>query len=101
MSPTFTTLPLEIRNEIYSHVFDFHSVTPVIVDSHSLMPVIGACGEALLVYCRSDCNRPPYISEGYCEHSDPKLLLALLEVNQKISYEATLYFYANKTFHGE
>ena len=87
MATTFTTLPLEVRNEIYTFVFDHDRLSPR--DS--------APGRL--------CKSFQY------EHSDggfwgwvrdllPQQTLALLSVNQQISDEAAAHFYGKTTFYG-
>ena len=85
MSPNFVTLPLEVRNEIYSHVFDYDPITPY----------IGRNGKRLLFH------RLRGHSDDFYAISDPKSFLALLEVNHKISNEAAAYFYGNMIFRGK
>ena len=85
MSPTFVTLPFEVRNEIYSHVFDYDPITPY----------VGRNGKRLLFY------RLRGHSHDFYAMSDPKSFLALLEVNHEISNEAAAYFYGNMIFRGK
>ena len=82
MSPTFVTLPPEIRNEIYSHVFNYDPIRP-----H-----IAANGKRLLFH---SLHR---YSPDFFAASDPRLFLALLEVNHQILDEAETYFYSNMVF---
>lgn len=84
MSSSFTTLPLEIRNEIYSHVFDYDSVMPLSHDDY----------KHLILY-------PAPQETDVCYGDDPQDLLAIFYVNHQISDEAAAYFYGKKTFRGE
>ena len=84
MSPTFVTLPLEIRNEIYSHVFDYTVI----------MPDGKANGKRLLW-------RRPGDSSFFCEGYYPNCFLALLEVSHQVLNEAATCFYSNTRFCGD
>ena len=107
MSPTFTTLPWEIRNEIYNYVFDNKSISIVtykeitrkfwlvnplpkrIEDFHGLSDSQKTYA-LLLAKHTQDCH-------GL---SDPQKTLALLLVNHQISDEAAAYFYHKMLFRG-
>ena len=84
MSPTFVTLPLEIRNKIYSHVFDY----PVV------MPLSEANGKRRLWGRPSD-------SSYFCDGLDLNLFFALLKVSHQVLNEAATCFYSNTRFSGE
>lgn len=85
MSPTFTTLPLEIRNQIYSHVFDFDRIRPF----------VGNLRERWLF------QSLPKPSEHIYLKNDAQRILALLFVNHQISDEAASYFYGKTKFRGD
>ncbi|CAD6592422.1 MAG: hypothetical protein ASARMPREDX12_006079 [Alectoria sarmentosa] len=87
MSPAFTTLPLEIRNQIYSHVFDFDRIRPV---------VEGDFRKRLLFHSLPKL-RP---SEDVYLKNDAQHILALLFVNHQISDEAASHFYGKTKFCG-
>ncbi|KAM0799011.1 hypothetical protein BDR22DRAFT_822922 [Usnea florida] len=84
MPRTFTTLPLEVRNEIYAFVFDHDRLTPRdgspgrLCKSFEYAQGQNAGGEDLL----------------------PQQNLALLSVSQQISHEAAAYFYGKTIFRG-
>ena len=82
MSSTFTTLPLEVRNEIYSHVFGYDSIMLSSSDT----------GKHLLLF------PSPQKTDGFYGKSDPQRILAILYVNHQISNEAAAYFYGKTTF---
>lgn len=84
MSPSFIILPLEVRNEIYSHVFGYDYIAPFSPDT----------GKLLLL------NPPPQSTDGFYRKSDPQQILAILCVNHQISDEAAAYFYGKTTFRG-
>ena len=85
MPTTFTTLPLEVRNEIYTFVFDHDRLSP--------------CDNAPLCkafqYEHSPDGHWPWVRELH-----PQQTLALLSVSQQISDEAAAYFYGNTIFYG-
>ena len=85
MAPTFTTLPLEIRHEIYRHVFDYDFITPQ----------AGKYSRRLIFH------PPPERYHGFTEKSNPQILLALLSVSQQVSIEAQAFFYGNTQFRGK
>ena len=82
MPLSFTTLPLEIRNMIYSHVFHHESITIRSTPQHWFF-----------------ISGPHERSVSYYQAPDP--FLALLHTCQQISDEAAAYFYHNTTFCGE
>ena len=82
MSPTLTTLPLELRNEIYSHVFNYEDI--VVNDRH------------LLLYKTSNLYDHDFFTKF-----DPQRILALLYINHQVSDEAAAYFYAKTNFCGQ
>ena len=84
MSPTFVTLPLEVRNEIYSHVFDYSHIVPFseVNGKHRLL-------------------RRPGHSSSLREVVDSNRFFALLEVSHQISDEAATCFYSKVRFCGE
>ncbi|CAF9932698.1 MAG: hypothetical protein ALECFALPRED_005359 [Alectoria fallacina] len=84
MSPSFTTLPLEIRNQIYSHVFDFDRIRPF----------AGNLRKRLLFHSL------PKPSEDFYLKNDAQHILALLFVNHQSSDEAASYFYGKTRFCG-
>ena len=81
MSPNFVTLPLEIRNEIYSHVFHYRHIRPY----------RAIYGRMLHFSSRRDDLFGPL---------NPKTFFALLEVSHQISNEAATFFYSNIRFCG-
>ena len=87
MPPTFTTLPLEVRNEIYGHLFCYDSITPLSSKTGKLLHL----------------NNRPRLAPDFLLHipSDPQNFLALLSVNHQISDEAADFFYYKTTFHGK
>lgn len=87
MSQIFTTLPLEVRNEIYSHVFHYDSITPKNNNTGKLLHL----------------NTRPELDDTFLLYktSDPQKFLALLCVNHQISDEAAAFFYGKTNFHGE
>ena len=84
--PKFVTLPLEVRNEIYSHVFHYSYMIPYIEGKANLH-----------LFCVPVHNGHDYLSEL----SNADKFLALLEVSHQISIEAATYFYGNTIFCGE
>ena len=84
MSPKFVTLPLEVRNEIYSHVFDY---------GH-FMPSSERC-------CKRQLVRFSHHSDNVFQRFNADTFLALLEVSHQISNEAATCFYGNVIFWGE
>lgn len=87
MSISFTTLPLEVRNQIYGGVFSC-------ISRHPTSPVtprpIKSCFDP--VPDRNDALN----CKGYAQE-----VLALLLVNRQISDESAMYFYAKTTFRAE
>lgn len=81
----FTTLPMEIRNLVYGHVFDFTSIT--------LQP--GGTGKSLLL------TPLPGRDDGFYNMSDPSEILALFFINSQISDEAAIFFYGKMHFTGQ
>lgn len=84
MSPTFITLPLEVRNMIYGYVFDYDFVTP-----H-----VGKKGMPRFLH-------PTGCSDGFYFLCDPQNTLALLSLNRQISDEAAPCFYGMVKFRGK
>lgn len=84
MLPTFTTLPLEIRNEIYSHIFKCDYIS-----------MIESARKRWLLVPQSKPRN------GFYNVSYPQATLALLCVDHQISDKAATYFYANTRFEGE
>ena len=87
MSPSFTTLPLEIRHKIYGDVFNYQHISPT-----------GSLSFGGTKYAVRHFQLPckATYSEG-----NPNKVLALLLVNRQISDEAALYFYGNTKFNAE
>ena len=85
MSSRFTTLPLEIRSEIYSHVFRYDSIMPLSYHTE----------KRLLL------SPLPQRTDGFCGKFDPQHILAILYVNHQISDEAVAHLYGKTTFRGE
>lgn len=85
MPSAFTMLPWEIRNEIYSHVFDHDSIKPYAEHRGKRLPLTPS----------------PRSSIDFYVMSDPQKALALLYVSHQISVEAAAYFYGKSTFRGE
>lgn len=107
MSPTFTTLPWEIRNEIYSYVFDkkeisivtykqitrkFWLVNPLPKRTEDFHGVSDPQNYLALLLAKR--------TELFHGASDPQKTLALLLVNHQISDEAAAYFYHKMLFRG-
>lgn len=84
MSPKFVTLPLEVRNEIYSHVFDYGHFMP-----------------SSERYSKRQLVRVPDHSNHSFQSFDADTFLALLEVSHQISNEAATCFYGNVIFWGK
>ena len=88
MPTTFTTLPLEVRNEIYTFVFDHDRLSPS--DS--------APGRL----CKSfEYEHTPRGCRPWVTDLPPQQILALLSVNQQVSDEAAAYFYGKTIFYGD
>lgn len=68
MSPYFTTLPVEVRSLIYSHVFDHTSAT-----LHH-----GDTGKSMLL------SPLPGRGDGFYNKCDPQEILALLYISRQI-----------------
>lgn len=87
MSPNLTTLPLEVRNEIYGHLFKHESITPFTNKTGKLLYL----------------NTLPKHDDSFLlfKASHPQKFLALLLVNRQISDEAATFFYAKTKFHGK
>lgn len=86
MSPTFTTLPWEVRNEIYGYVFNYDNVT--------IRTVKPSTTKLWLL------NLPPKRTGGFHGISTPQITLPLLHVNHQIYKEAAAYFYHKMLFRG-
>ena len=87
MPTTLTTLPLEVRNEIYSFVFDYGHLTVRDDDPGCLLRTF----------------RYEYSYSGshpWGKHFYPQQILALLSVSQQLSDEAAAYFYGKTIFRG-
>lgn len=88
MSPSFTTLPLEIRHKIYGVVFNCQSILPT--------------SSVLLERSKALCSElSSKVNDGFYCKEYPQIVLALLLVNRQISDEAALYFYGKTTFRAE
>ena len=87
MPTTLTTLPLEVRNEIYAFVFD-HGLLTLRADDRGRL-----C--KFLQYEQGPSG--PY---HWGEDLPPQKNLALLSVSQQVSHEAAAYFYGKTIFHG-
>ena len=79
MPTTLTTLPLEVRNEIYTFVFD-----------HDRLRLRGRPRK----FFQYDHSHGPY------KRLAPQQTLALLSVSQQLSDEAAAYFYGKTIFRG-
>ena len=81
MPPTFTTLPREIRNEIYSNIFGC---------AFYMLDVLSS-GKFLTLN--------PHSQEWVHKYhlADPQIVLALLSVNHQISDEVAPLFYGKQT----
>ena len=87
MPTTFTTLPLEVRNDIYSFVFDHGCLTPL---------EDAPWGWYKSFQCISGHREP----DPGTEYLFPQQILALLSVSQQVSDEAAAYFYGKTIFEG-
>ena len=87
MPTTLTTLPLEVRNEIYAFVFDHDRLTP-----RNDTP-----GRLCKSFQFEQGQSGPY---PWGEDNLPQQNLALLSVSQEISHEAVAYFYGKTIFQG-
>lgn len=86
MSPTFTTLPWELRNEIYSYVFYYKNVSIRTFRRHA--PKLWLL------------NPLPKRTDNFYGISAPQETLALLRINHQIYEEAAAYFYHKMLFRG-
>ena len=87
MPTTLTTLPLEVRNEIYAFVFDHDRLTPRDDTPGRL--------------CKSfQCEQGQSGPYPWGEDLLSQQNLALLSVSQQISHEAAAYFYGKTIFQG-
>lgn len=88
MSPSFISLPLEIRHEIYGDVFSCQSIL--------------STGSMLLGRSKALCfESSSRVNDGFYCKELPQKVLALLLVNRQISDEAAVYFYGKTTFRAE
>ena len=88
MPTILTTLPLEVRNEIYAIVFDHECLTPL--DDTS--------GRRCKSFQYEQGQTGPF---PWGEDLLPQQILALLSVSRQISHEAAAYFYDKTIFKGD